>query len=285
MSLFNTPNSFNTNGNLIDISVPLVMGIVNITPDSFYKNSRVQSNNKIIKIIEKNLTDGAKIIDIGAYSSRPGAEPVSQQQEWERLKPALEVIRENYPEVIISVDTFRAKIAEKAIEQYKANIVNDISGGDMDCEMYDVVGKYKVPYILMHMKGTPQNMQQNADYENIIQEMITYFAERKQRLIDKGAKDIIIDPGFGFAKTTEHNFQILARLQEFEMLELPMLVGVSRKSMICKVLGTTPEYALNGTTVINTIALQKGAKILRVHDVKEAVETVKLYTKMMNEKL
>ncbi len=281
MSIFNIPQSFNAQGKLVSLHEPIVMGIVNVTHNSFYAKSRVQDSKAIKQRVEQILTEGAKIIDVGAYSSRPGAEDISAEQEWERLKQVLDIIRENYPDVLVSVDTFRADVLEKAIQQYNINIVNDISGGNLDENMFSVVGQYKMPYILMHMQGTPQTMQNNPQYTDVVKDMLIYFAEKKEKLISLGVKDIILDPGFGFAKTTEHNFQILNRLNEFDILELPMLIGVSRKSMIFKTLDITPDESLNGTTVLNTISLIKGAKILRVHDVKEAVEAVCLYQKMI----
>lgn len=277
--MFALPQTINVNGKLIDVSAPLVMAILNTTPNSFYSKSRINGEEAIIKKVEQFLNEGAKIIDIGAYSSRPGAPLISWQEEWQRLEPVLKIMKSHYPQALISIDTFRSEIVKRAVEEYGAAIINDISGGNIDTKMFEVVGKYNVPYILMHMKETPLTMQKNPNYEHLIQEMISYFSEKKQRLIEYGVKDIILDPGLGFAKTSEHNFEILARLEEFFMLEMPILIGLSRKSMIYKTLNTTPEEALNGTSVLHTIALQKGAKILRVHDVKEATEAIKLYEK------
>ncbi|MCP4356250.1 MAG: dihydropteroate synthase [Proteobacteria bacterium] len=280
MEFLKIQNSINCHGQLIDLTQPIVMGIVNLTPDSFYKGSRFIGKIEIIERVKEIISQGGKIVDIGAYSSRPGAENISEYGEWERLKPALESIRESFPDVLISVDTFRSSIAEKSVSEFKANIINDISGGEQDTNMFATIGELQVPYILMHMQGNPQTMQDNPHYKHLIQELLTYFAIKKEKLYQAGVKDIIIDPGFGFGKTMEHNFEIINRLEEFNLLELPLLVGVSRKSMIFKLLDTTPSEALNGTTVLNTIALTKGAKILRVHDVKEAVEAVKLVEKV-----
>ncbi len=280
MEFFQVKNSINCQGQLIDLSKPLVMGIVNLTPDSFYEGSRFTGKNQIIKRVQEIISQGGEIVDFGAYSSRPGAENISEYEEWERLKPALDIIREKFPEVLISVDTFRSSIAEKSVNEFKANIINDISGGEQDANMFSTVGELKVPYILMHMQGNPQTMQNKPQYKHLVQELLSYFAIKKENLYTAGVKDVIIDPGFGFGKNIEHNFELMKQLNEFKILELPMLVGVSRKSMIHKTLNITPNDALNGTTVLNTIALFKGAKILRVHDVKEAVETVKLVEKV-----
>lgn len=278
--IFAVPQTINAYGKLIDISKPLVMAILNTTPDSFYSKSRVNNEEAILKKVEQFLNEGAKIIDIGAYSSRPGAPLISWQEEWQRLEPALKIIKKHYPPTLISIDTFRSEIVERAVEEYGVAIINDISGGNIDTKMFEVVGKYSIPYILMHMKETPLTMQESPNYKHIIQEMISYFSEKKQMLLEQGVKDIILDPGLGFAKTLEHNFEVLARLEEFFMLEMPILIGLSRKSMIYKTLHITPEEALNGTSILNTIALQKGAKILRVHDVKEAIQAIKLCEKI-----
>lgn len=272
----------NVNGNLLDLSTPQVMGILNVTPDSFYEKSRVQGEEHIIKRAEQILREGASIIDIGAYSSRPNADHISADEELERLSIALKVIGRNFPNTIISVDTFRAKVAEICVKEYGVSIINDIAAGEMDKDMFDTMAKLQVPYIMMHMQGTPQNMQSAPYYDNLLKEVFLYFAEKVQQLRDKGVNDIILDPGFGFGKTVEHNYELLASLEEFRVFELPLLVGVSRKSMISKLLGVTSDEALNGTTVIHTIALQKGADILRVHDVKEAVEVIKILDKCNN---
>ena len=275
--------TINCKGNLIDLTSPKVMGILNITPNSFFDGGKYADENSILQQVEKMLVDGATFIDIGAYSSKPNAEYVSENEEISRLIPVIELILKNFPETLISVDTFRATVAKKAIEN-GACIINDISAGSLDEDMMQTVAKLKVPYIMMHMKGNPQTMQSLAQYENIVKEMLFYFSEKVAQARSLGINDLIIDPGFGFAKILEQNFEVMNKLELFQMLELPLLVGVSRKSMIYKTLETSAEFALNGTTVLNTIALQKGAKILRVHDVNEAMECVKLYNKL-NSKL
>jgi len=283
MSFFQVQNSINCRGKLVDLSIPKVMGIINLTPDSFYEKSRQYGKEHIINRVDEIVSQGVDIIDIGAYSSRPGADNITEDEEWKRLQPALNAIRSKYQEVLISVDTFRSRIAQKCIEEYNVNLINDISGGELDKDMFSVVGKLQVPYILMHMQGTPQNMQDNPQYKHIIQEMLSYFANKKEQLLQAGVKDVIIDPGFGFGKTLDHNYEILHRLNEFQIFENPLLVGISRKSMIYKYFDNTAEDALNGTTVLNTLALTKGAKFLRVHDVKEAVEAVMLFTKVQTQ--
>ena len=275
-----TPLYINANGKLMDLSEPQVMGILNVTPDSFYAGSRGVTNGYILDRCQQILDEGASIIDIGAYSSRPNAQHISAEEEMSRLRTGLELIRKNHPEAIVSVDTFRADIARMCVEEYGVAIINDISAGNMDEQMFSTIARLGVPYIIMHMKGTPQNMQENPQYDHFLKEIFYYFSEKVQKLRDLGAKDIIIDPGFGFGKTIEHNYELMNHLEEFHLFELPILVGISRKSMIYKLLGTTPEEALNGTTALNTIALTKGAHILRVHDVKEAVETVRIVEKM-----
>ncbi len=272
------PYSLNLGGRLMEISSPQVMGILNVTPDSFYAPSRKQSADEISQQVERMLADGADMIDVGAYSSRPGADDVSAGEEMDRLARALDVIRTSHPEAIVSVDTFRASVARRCVEQYGVQIVNDISGGELDPAMFETVAELGVPYILMHMKGTPQTMQQEPIYDHLMSEMMQYFAERIERLHLLGVSDIILDPGFGFAKTLQHNYQLMKHLSELHVFRLPLLVGVSRKSMIYRLLGTTPEEALNGTTVLNTLALAQGASILRVHDVKAACEAVKITT-------
>lgn len=266
----------NVNGSLLDLSTPCVMGILNVTPDSFYAGSRMQTEADIAARIEQIVEEGAGIIDIGAYSSRPNADPVSAREEMERLRAGLEVIRRVCPEAVVSVDTFRADVARMSVEEYGVAIINDISAGEMDAEMFPTVARLNVPYIMMHMQGTPQNMQQCPHYDNLFKEVFQYFARKVQQLRDRGVKDIILDPGFGFGKTLEHNYELLAHLEDFHVFELPLLVGVSRKSMIYRLLDITPQEALNGTTVLNTLCLLKGAHILRVHDVREAVEAVKM---------
>lgn len=270
----------NVNGSLLDLSVPCVMGILNITPDSFYAGSRMQTEAEITARAQQILDEGAGIIDIGAYSSRPNAENVSPHEEMERLRMGLEILRKTHPGAVISVDTFRADVARMCVEEYGVAIINDIAAGEMDADMFRTVAELNVPYIMMHMQGTPQNMQQHPHYDNLLKEVFLYFAQKVQQLRDMGMKDIILDPGFGFGKTVEHNYELLAHLEEFRIFELPLLVGVSRKSMIYRLLGNTPQDALNGTTVLDTICLLKGADILRVHDVREAVETVKIVEAM-----
>jgi dihydropteroate synthase len=277
-TLFKKKVTINTGGKLIDLSVPKVMGIINITPDSFYAGSRKPLLNDALLQANKMLADGADFLDIGSYSSRPGAEDISEQEEIDRLLPVVELITANYPDAFISIDTFRSNVAEFAVNA-GAHIINDISGGQLDENMFATVAKLKVPYILMHMKGNPQNMVQQASYKDVFTEVLDYFAWRYHQLKQLGIHDVIIDPGFGFAKNAEHNYTLMNRLNEFDVLGLPILVGVSRKRMVYGITGGTPDEALNGTTALNTIALTKGANILRVHDVKEAVEAIRIYLK------
>ena len=273
--------TINANGQLIDLGTPQVMGILNVTPDSFYSGSRKQTETEIAERVEQILAEGGQMIDIGAYSSRPNADDVSTKEEMERLRRGLRILREKAPDAIVSVDTFRADVAKMCVEEYGVQIVNDISGGELDKEMFPTVARLGVPYVLMHMKGTPQTMQEAPHYDDLMKEILLYFAEKIQQLRDLGQKDIILDPGFGFAKTLEHNYELLSHLEALQIFELPILVGVSRKSMIYKLLGTTAQEALNGTTVLNTICLMKGcANILRVHDVKECVEAVEIYKEL-----
>lgn len=267
----------NVNGQLMDLSQPRVMGILNITPDSFYADSRKQTEKDIIARIHQILDEGGDFIDIGAYSSRPDASDVSPKEEMERLKYGLEILRNECPEAVVSVDTFRADVAKMCVEEYGAALINDIAAGQMDPEMFSTIAQLKVPYIMMHMQGTPQNMQKNPHYDNPVKEIILYFAEKIEKLRASGVKDLIIDPGFGFGKTLAHNYEILDKLEELQMFQLPILIGVSRKSMVYKLLGGGPEDALNGTTALHAIALMKGARILRVHDVKTATETVRIF--------
>lgn len=271
--------NINCNGNLIDLSTPKVMGILNVTPNSFYDGGKHKEINSIIHQVDKMLSEGADFIDIGAYSSKPSAEFVSEEEEIKRLVPIVKSLVETFPNIILSVDTFRAQVAKASVEHGVA-MVNDIAAGLLDDKMLETVAELKVPYIMMHMRGNPQTMQSLTDYNDIVKEMIFYFSERIQKARSFGIWDIVIDPGFGFAKTLEQNYEVLHKMELFEMLELPILVGVSRKSMIYKVLESSPQEALNGTSVLNTIALQKGAKILRVHDLKEAVECIKLVSKL-----
>ena len=273
----------NVNGRLLDLVTPQVMGILNVTPDSFYSNSRMQTEKEIAMRAEQILSEGASIIDIGAYSSRPNADHITPEEEMDRLRLGLRIVKENYPDAIVSVDTFRADIARQCVEEFGVDMINDISGGEMDDQMFETIAQLQVPYIMMHMKGTPQNMQQNIQYDCFLREVFTYFAKKIDILRAMGVNDVILDPGFGFGKTLEQNYELIAHLNEFQILERPLLVGVSRKSMIYKLLETTPQEALNGTVVLDTIALMKGANILRVHDVREAVETVKILEKIKTE--
>ena len=278
-----TTYTINVNGTLMDLSTPRVMGIVNVTPDSFFAGSRTQTEADIARRVEQLLTEGADILDLGGYSSRPGAADVSPAEECERLRLGLSVIRRVCPDAVVSVDTFRADVARMCVEEYGAAIINDISGGDLDAEMFPTVARLGVPYILMHMQGTPQTMQDKPRYDDLLRDVFLYFARKVQQLRDLGQKDIILDPGFGFGKTLEDNYTLLAHLEEFaSVFQLPVLVGVSRKSMITKLLGITPAEALNGTTVLNTLCLTKGAAILRVHDVRPAVEAVRLVQAMQS---
>lgn len=273
--------SLNINGRLLNLSEPQVMGILNVTPDSFYSGSRKQTEDEIESRVGQIIGEGASIIDIGAYSSRPNADDVSPSEEMERLRKGLSVIQRVAPNAIVSVDTFRADVAKMCVEEYDVGIVNDISGGMLDKDMFTTVAKLGIPYILMHMQGTPQNMQQNPHYDDVVKEVFMYFAEKVQRLRDLGVKDIILDPGYGFGKTVEHNYELMNHQEELLEFELPLLVGISRKSMIYKALGITADEALNGTSVLNTISLLKGANILRVHDVATCVEVVNLIQKLL----
>ena len=271
--------TINCNSRLIDLNLPKVMGILNVTPNSFYDGGKHNEINSIMHQVDKMLSEGADFIDIGAYSSKPNAEFVSEEEEIKRLIPIIKELVDHFPTIVLSVDTFRANVAKVAVE-HGAGIVNDISAGLLDEKMLETVADLKVPYIMMHMRGNPQTMQSLTNYEDIVKEMIFYFSERIQKARSYGISDIVIDPGFGFAKTLEQNYEVLHKMELFSMLELPLLAGISRKSMIYKVLENSPQEALNGTSVLNTIALQKGAKILRVHDVKEAVECIKLVSKL-----
>jgi len=268
-------------GQLIDLTTPRVMGILNVTPNSFFDGGKYKNDIEILSQVEKMLNDGATFIDIGAYSSKPSAEFVSEEEELQRIVPIVNLILEHFPETLISIDTFRSEVAQACIENGAA-IINDISAGNLDDKMLETIAKYNVPYLMMHMRGTPQTMQTMTNYDNIVKEILFYFSERVAQARSLGINDLIIDPGFGFAKTLEQNYEVLQKLELFEMLELPLLAGFSRKSMIYKTLQSTAAEALNGTTVLNTIALTKGAKILRVHDVKEAMECVTLFNKTNN---
>jgi len=271
----------NCKGQLIDLTTPKVMGILNVTPNSFFDGGKYKDETEILRQTEKMLTDGATFIDIGAYSSKPNAEFVDKEEELSRIVPVVDLVLKHFPDALISIDTFRSKVAGACVE-HGAALINDISAGLLDENMLETVAKLRVPYIMMHMKGTPQTMQSLTQYEDIAKEMLYYFSERVNKARSFGVSDLIVDPGFGFAKTIDQNYEVLQKLELFQMLELPLLVGVSRKSMIYKPLNGTAETALNGTTVVNTIALSKGANILRVHDVKEAVECVTLFNKINN---
>jgi dihydropteroate synthase len=271
--------TINCNGKLIDLTSPKVMGILNVTPNSFYDGGKHTEEKVILKQVEKMLSEGAAFIDVGGYSSKPNAEEVSEEQELQRILPVVQNIIKEFPNTVISIDTFRSNVAQAAVENGAA-IINDISAGNLDGNMMKTVAQLQVPYIMMHMKGTPQTMQSLAHYENIVKEMLFYFSEKIAQARSLGINDLILDPGFGFAKTVEQNFEVLSKLELFQITELPILAGLSRKSMIYKTLDTSVEFALNGTTSLNTISLLKGAKILRVHDVKEALECVQLYNQL-----
>lgn len=271
--------TINCKGQLIDLSIPKVMGILNVTPNSFFDGGKYKNESEILSQVDKMLSEGATFIDIGAYSSKPNAEFVSEEEEINRIIPVIQLILKHFPDALLSIDTFRTKVADVCLANGAA-LINDISAGNLDDNMFEVIAKYNVPYIMMHMRGTPQTMQILTDYEDIVKEMMFYFSERIHKARSFGINDLVIDPGFGFAKTIAQNYEVLQKLELFQMLELPLLVGVSRKSMVYKSLGSTAAEALNGTTVLNTIALTKGTNILRVHDVKEAVECVTLFRKI-----
>lgn len=273
-------HTLNLRGRLLDLQEPRIMGILNITPDSFYAGSRTESEADITQRLHTLMEQGAEMIDIGAYSSRSGADDVSEEEETERLRRGLRIVRKLYPDVPVSVDTFRANVARMAVEEEGADIINDISGGEMDRQMFRTVARMGVPYILMHMQGTPQDMQQAPQYDNVRREVLLYLAERIDRLHQMGVCDVVADPGFGFGKTLQHNYELMEHLDDFAELDCPLLVGVSRKSMVHKLLGGTPLTALNGTTVLHTVALLKGADILRVHDAAEAVEAKRIYLQL-----
>lgn len=268
--------TLNIRGTLTSLEKPLVMGILNVTPDSFYADSRKQTEAAIEERIQTILSEGGQIIDIGGYSSRPDAAEVSSEEEMNRLVFALKILKEHYPEVALSVDTFRSEVASRCVEEYGVGIINDISGGELDGKMFETVARLHVPYIIMHMRGTPQTKQQYTEYGDMMEEIMLYFAHKVRQLRLLGVNDIILDPGFGFSKTVEQNYTLMSHLREFKEFDLPLLVGISRKSMIYKLLGGTPADSLNGTTVLNTYALLNGADILRVHDVRAAVEAVQI---------
>jgi len=271
--------TINCKGQIIDLTTPKIMGILNITPNSFYDGGKYSLEKNAISKVDKMLKEGATFIDIGAYSSKPNAEFVSEEEELKRIIPVVKTLIKEFPETLLSIDTFRSSVAQECINNGAA-LINDISAGNLDEKMIEVIASNNVPYIMMHLRGTPQTMQNQTNYENLIKEMILYFSDKISKARNLGIHDLIIDPGFGFAKTTDQNFEILSNLELFKILELPILTGISRKSMIYKTLDTNPEEALNGTTVLNTIAITKGANIIRVHDVKEAIECVKLYEKL-----
>jgi dihydropteroate synthase len=269
-------NTINLNGQILNLAQPVVMGILNVTPDSFFDGGKYKTEKKVISRAEEILKQGGSVIDIGAISTKPGSEAISTKEEIDRLLPAVRAVKKNFPDAFISIDTYRSWVALKVIEDCGPCMVNDVSGGSFDAHMFDTVGKLGVPYILMHMQGTPLKMQEKPEYEDIIREISLFFTDSVKKLTKAGVKDVIIDPGFGFGKTLEHNYELLNRLDSFKVFQLPLLVGVSRKSMIYKLLKSNPEEALNGTSVINTLALMGGADILRVHDVREAVEAIRI---------
>ena len=274
--------TININGELFDFSTPWVMGILNVTPDSFFSGSRKQTEKEIVERVEQILNEGGRVIDIGGQSTTPTSQLLTDKEELERLEPALTLIRKEFPDVIISVDTFYSEVSKCMVEKYGVNIINDISGGQIDKKMFETVAKLQVPYILMHMIGTPQTMQQHTDYDNFIEEVFYYFSEKIAELNSLGVKDIILDPGFGFSKTNvAQNYELMANLRHFDNFDFPLLVGISRKSMIYKLLDSNPLESLNGTSVLNTYSLLNGADILRVHDVKQAVECVKIVSKLI----
>jgi dihydropteroate synthase len=272
---FSTNKTLNVNGRLIDISQPKIMGILNITPDSFYAGSRYRDETEILKRAERMLEEGAMFLDVGGYSSRPGAEDIPPSEELSRVLPAIRNIKTRFPDAIISIDTFRSEVAHAAVQE-GASMVNDISAGELDGNMIEMVARFRIPYVAMHMKGNPQTMTKEATYGNLLKEILDHFHKKIDKLQSYGITDIIIDPGFGFAKTRQQNFELLKDLHLLSVLGKPMLVGLSRKSMVWKTLEIDPEDALNGTTVLNTLAILKGVSVLRVHDVKEAAEVIRL---------
>lgn len=282
-TLFYKKHTIRCKSKLLDISSPQIMGILNLSPDSFYDGGKYSDPGKALKQVDRMINDGASVIDIGAYSSRPGATDISANEEIGRLERIIYPIREKFPDAILSLDTFRSTVAQNMIEKYCIDIINDISGGEIDPEILDLVAEKQTPYICMHLQGTPQDMQINPSYKHVVQDILTYFSNRVSLLRDKGIGDIIIDPGFGFGKTLEQNYQLLAGMDTFQMLEVPILAGLSRKSMIYKLTNSAPEGALTGTVALNLIALQKGASILRVHDVKETKELITIYQKLLTE--
>jgi dihydropteroate synthase len=273
-------NSINIGGELLDLSNPCIMGIINVTPDSFYDGDTLTTETEILERVELMVSEGASIVDVGSVSTRPGAALISTKEELERLLPAVKAIRKHFPEVPLSIDTFRSWVAIRVLDEIGPVIVNDISGGSLDSKMFETIGKIQVPYILTHIKGTPQNMQDNPSYKDVVREVSAELSESVRKLTRLGVVDIMIDPGFGFGKEIEHNYQLLNRLDSFKVFQLPVVVGLSRKSLVWKVLESDPENALNGTTVVNTMALLGGADILRVHDVKPAVEALQIFLQL-----
>lgn len=269
-------STINLDGRILNLAQPVVMGIINVTPDSFFDGGKYKTEKKVVKRAEEILEQGGTVIDIGAVSTQPGQEGISTKDEIDRLLPAVKAVKKAFPDAFISIDTYRSWVALKVIEECGPCMVNDVSGGNFDVHMFETIGKLGVPYILMHMLGTPQKMQENPEYEDVIRDISLFFTDRVKQLTKAGVKDVIIDPGFGFGKTLEHNYELLNRLDSFKVFQLPLMVGVSRKSMIYKLLASNPDEALNGTSVVNTLALMGGADILRVHDVKEAVEAVRI---------
>lgn len=278
-TFFLKKKSINCDGKIVNLDEPLVMGILNATPDSFFDGGKHTDEKNIIAFVKQQLADGAAIIDVGGYSSRQGAAEVSEKEELNRVIPVIRLLKQEFKDIVLSIDTFRSQVAQEAVK-HGAAIINDISAGELDSKMFDVVAELRVPYIMMHMQGTPQTMQKNPTYQHVTKEVMSYFAEKVNVLHQKGVNDIILDPGFGFGKTLEHNYQLLKELNNFNWFELPILVGLSRKSMITKALNISSKDALNGTTALNALALTKGANILRVHDVKEANEVVQLFNLM-----
>lgn len=276
-SLFSRNLSLNLDGRIMDLSTPRIMGIINTTPDSFYSGSRLPDPEEAVKIAGTMIEQGADILDVGAVSSRPGAEEISPETEQERLFPVLEALRKQWPEFPISVDTWRAEVARNVHQQFGVQLINDISAGELDPDMFPSMAKLGIPYIMMHMQGSPDHMQDAPEYENVVDELLQFFARKVQKLRKLGLNDIIIDPGFGFGKTLEQNYELLGELEAFQMFELPLLVGISRKSMIYKLLDSDADQALNGSTAAHMAALLKGAKLLRVHDVKAAAETIRIF--------
>jgi len=280
-TLFSKNFSLNLGGRILDLSTPCVMGVINVTPDSFYGESRMAEPQTALHAAREMLDRGALILDVGAVSSRPGAGHIPEQEELDRLSPVLETLRNEIPDALISVDTWRSGLAREVHRRFGIHMINDISAGDKDPEMFPTVASLGVPYVLMHMQGDPSHMQDNPEYGDVVDDLLRYFSERVYRLRKLGVNDIVVDPGFGFGKTAEHNYTLLRELDAFRMLELPLMVGISRKSMICKVLKVDPDKALNGTTAAHMAALLNGASILRVHDVQEAVETVKIFQQIV----